>query len=137
MIYSTYFVLLMIALLLNIRNKGNLELLGIITLSFYFPIEYITSYFWWWFTVFVFDIAIMVIAVCSSSLVSKSLFLVTLMLVNAHFLAYITKVDSIYQFIAQYLEHLQIACFILCAPSPVYYLKRKVRGWIKRYGCGF
>lgn len=136
MSYPIYFILAMVALLLNFKNKGNLELLGIIVLSFYFPTEYITNHYWWWSTVFVFDATVLLITIYSNSLVSKSLFLVTLMLINAHLLAYNTKVYNLYSTIAQYLEHLQIVCFILCAPSPVYYLKRKVRGWTKRYGCG-
>lgn len=130
------FILLSAALLLNIKNPSNLKMLGFVVLTIFFPVTYITNYSLWFVAVIALDMMLVVISIYSNSLVSKSLFLVTLMLVNAHCLAYETEVINLYYYIAQYLEHLQIVCFILCAPSPVYYLKRKVRGWIKRYGCG-
>lgn len=131
-----YFVLFAAALLLNIRNKPNLEMLGLLSLALFFPTDNISNYYNWYAAVITLDCIVVYSAMRSDSLVSKSLCLVSLMLVSAHLLAYTTEVLNLYEFIAQYLEHLQLVCFIICAPSPVYYLKRKVRGWMKRFGYG-
>jgi len=131
------FILLSVALLLNIKNPSNIKMLAFVVFAIFFPVKYITNYYWWFASVIALDALLLAVSIYLDSLVSKSLFLVTLMLVNAHFLAYETEVTTLYYYIAQYLEHLQIVCFILCAPIPVYYLKRKVRGWIKRYGYGY
>lgn len=131
------FALFSAALLLNIKDKPNIKMLAFVVFTIFFPVRYVENYYIWFATVIALDAMLVAITCISESLVSKSLFMVSIMLVNAHLLAYETEVESLYYYIAQYLEHLQIVCFIICAPSLVYYLKRKVRGWIKRYGYGY
>jgi hypothetical protein len=135
--YPLYFVLLIVALLLNFRNKGNMDMLGIVVLSFYFPTEHITSHSLWWGAVFLFDIGILTISIYSTSLVSKPLFFVSFMMVLAHFLQCVSDVGATYKTILQYLEHLQMVVFILCAPNPIFYLKRKVKKCLKKFGYGY
>ena len=137
MTYTTYLIFVLLSLLLNIRNKGNLHLMTLVLFSFYFPTDNVTSWEWWWFTVFTLDLTILFAAMNSTSLASKPVFLVTCMMVLAHFLEYNTYVPSTYKFIMEYLEHLQMFCFILCAPNPIFYVKRKAKKWLRKYGYGF
>lgn len=135
--YPLYFILSVIALFLNLGNRGNLQLFFLVILTFYFPTENIRSYYTWYGVVIGFDVLMCIISFFSRSLASKAVFGISLLLVACHVMAFITKQNNYYFFIAQYLEHLQIVCFILCAPVPILYTKRKVKKWIKRFGYGF
>lgn len=133
-----YLTLLSIALSLNIKNAGNLELLALVVFSYYFPMEYITSWKWWWFAIFTIDLMVLYASFKSDCLASKAILLISMMMLNAHLLEVITYLPSTYKFIIEYFEHLQIVSFILCAPNPINYLKRKAEKWLKYLRkCGY
>lgn len=133
----TYFLLVVLGLLLNIRNKGNLQMLGLVILSYYFPTGEITSYWIWTYTVLFLDTLVLMATMRSQSLVAKPLFVVTFMMVLAHCLDIVAKTPETYKSIIVNLEHLQIICFSLCAPNPIFYLKRKAKQCLKKCGYGY
>jgi len=126
-----YLTFLAIALFLNIKDSKNISLLAMVVFSYYFPTDYITSRNWWWFSVLSIDLIVLYAAFKSDCLASKAVLLINIMMLDAHFLEVATYIPRTYKFIIEYLEHLQIVAFIMCAPNPINYLKRKVKRWLK------
>jgi len=132
-----YAAILLAALYLNRADSVTIMLALLIALTRYLPTDYITNYYLWNFVCISSELTMVIICAYQTSIVSIPLLCITSMLGISHIINIIHPRFDSYYIVAQYLEYMQIICFVLVSPIIINYLKRKVKLCLQKFGCGY
>lgn len=131
--YLIYSIMVALAILLNWRST-NLWLLLVVASTYYLPVQLITDKYVWYAVCITVDLTVSGLAMYSKCLASKPLFSISVSLCISHFTSLLSKNPDTYFYVANYLEYLQIICFLIFSKGVLGFIKEKVKECLKNYG---
>ena len=131
-----YAAILLAALYLNKENDLLILFALLTALTRYLPMEMITNHDLWYFICFMSELLIISLCLFRTTVVTYPLVFITGLLELSHVLNYLFPILNAYYVVANYLEYMQIICFILVSPPIINYLKRKLKLCLQKCGCG-